>query len=115
MAEEARLAEEAFLTAIDWSAYTSAQLRAELRSRGLPTSGKKNELVALLEQSDTADNQSETKTRRAALFVLMSEGSATDIPLSGIPSEEEKSALTEELSGNSGVLIEAEQEGNRPE
>eukprot|EP00978_Attheya_sp_CCMP212_P026005 scaffold84762_cov43-Attheya_sp.AAC.1 len=42
----------------------------------------------------------------------MSEGSASDIPLSGISSKEEKSAFTEELSGNSGVLIEAEQDEN---
>eukprot|EP00978_Attheya_sp_CCMP212_P014988 scaffold38493_cov31-Attheya_sp.AAC.1 len=40
----------------------------------------------------------------------MSEGSASDIPQSGISSEEEKSAFTEELSRNSGVLIEAEQD-----
>eukprot|EP00978_Attheya_sp_CCMP212_P044061 scaffold299166_cov38-Attheya_sp.AAC.1 len=31
---------------------------------------------------------------------------------SGISSEEEKSAFTEELSGNSGILIEAEQDKN---
>eukprot|EP00978_Attheya_sp_CCMP212_P000734 scaffold1453_cov45-Attheya_sp.AAC.7 len=47
-----------------------------------------------------------------APFVLMSEGSVSDIPLSGISSEEEKSAFTEELSRNSGVLIEAEQDKN---
>ena len=47
-----------------------------------------------------------------ALFVLMSKGSASDIPLSGISSKEMKSALAEELSGNSGVLIEAEQDEN---
>eukprot|EP00978_Attheya_sp_CCMP212_P010132 scaffold24312_cov36-Attheya_sp.AAC.1 len=47
-----------------------------------------------------------------APFVLMSKGSVSDIPLSGISSEEEKSAFTEELSRNSGVLIDAEQDKN---
>eukprot|EP00978_Attheya_sp_CCMP212_P020575 scaffold59082_cov35-Attheya_sp.AAC.1 len=42
----------------------------------------------------------------------MSEGSASDIPLSRISSKKEKSAFTEELSGNSRVLIEAEQDEN---
>lgn len=36
----------------DWSTLTVAQLRNELRDRGLPTTGKKADLVALLQESD---------------------------------------------------------------
>jgi SAP domain len=36
----------------DWSTFTVAELREELRNRGLSTKGKKTELVALLQNSD---------------------------------------------------------------
>ena len=36
----------------DWSIYTLAQLRAELKSRNLPTTGKKSDLVTRLEEDD---------------------------------------------------------------
>ena len=38
----------------DWSKLTVAKLKDELRERGLPTTGKKADLVALLEESDLA-------------------------------------------------------------
>lgn len=37
---------------IDWLSFTVAQLKSELKSRGLKATGKKTELVALLEQDD---------------------------------------------------------------
>lgn len=46
-------AEAAVVT--DWSKFTVAQLRGELSSRGLPTTGKKAELVATLESLSAKD------------------------------------------------------------
>jgi hypothetical protein len=48
--------EEIEIEIADWSAFTAAELKAELDSRGLPASGKKSDLVARLEEDDlTAD------------------------------------------------------------
>lgn len=37
----------------DWSSFTVAGLKVELKNRGLKTSGRKAELISLLEESDT--------------------------------------------------------------
>jgi hypothetical protein len=44
--------EEIEIEIADWSAFTAAELKTELDSRGLPATGKKSDLVARLEEDD---------------------------------------------------------------
>jgi SAP domain-containing protein len=61
--------------------YTATQMQDELRARGLPVSGSKPELLARLEESDTAAKLAETtaaaEAAEAALITGVAEAAAT--------------------------------------
>ena len=70
---------------VDWSSYKVVDLRSELQARGLPTAGKKAELVAALEASD-------------ALQLATPDDVAEEVIIEDIPESEEASPAAETQS-----------------